>query len=188
MVARCGAPPSPQSGIQTLGLTTDSYRTTWIGEEWGTPRKIWAATLMIHPPQGGTLGTILSAGSPCPHSALQWRGWTHTSSTPTTLPTYTSSSTTHSHTRIPARGVVPTGGRGAAGEAAPAHGPRGPRSVKFRSPCLCSGHESRGSGWGQCTSALPCPIRSDKEGSDTAPPAPPLLIQAGIGWGPPSNL
>ena len=36
-------------------------------------------------------------------------------STPTPLPAWTSSSATPSHVRLPARGVGPTGGRGAAG-------------------------------------------------------------------------
>ena len=129
-------------------------------------------------------------GSPCSHVGLQLGGgkWTHALSTPTPLPAWTSSSTTPSHTRLPDRGVVPTGGRGEEGESNPGHGTHVPSSVVLRSPCLFSGSARRGHEWGQNGSAFPCPVRTNGEGCHTLHYAPPLCMQGVSGWGPPSHL
>ena len=63
-LAKCWSPgavrsPDPSWAPPALGLATDSSRTKWIGAEGGIPGKIWAATLTIYPPQGGTLGTFV---------------------------------------------------------------------------------------------------------------------------------
>ena len=82
----------------------------------------------------------------------------------------------------------PTRGWGTSGTACTGHGPRGPRPVRLRSPRLCSGYAWRGGGRGNCGTAFPCPVRTDREGCDTVPPAPPLRMQGGSGCGPPSHL
>ena len=139
-------------------------------------------------PQGGTLGTFWTAWSPCLHAGSHW-GWVGTLLFHPYLPTHLDLVLHHPLTpRLPMRGVSTTGGRGAASDVAPGHGPCGPRSFGFHSPRLCSGLARRGSGWGQRSSSPPFPVHSGRKGRDNLPPAPPLCMWGGSGWVPPSHL
>ena len=108
-------------------------------------------------PPGGHPWHIFIAGAPRPHNGLHWGEWTHSSSTPTPY-LHRSPPPPPPPTQgfLSVEWVLPEGG-GATSEAAPIHGPRGPRSFGLFSPRLHISAARRGSGWGQHGSAPPFP-------------------------------